>query len=152
MQPRISFTIGQLLKAISLAIMATYFYLHTIYPITSLPYSWIPLVMVISQHFVRPIAIVPVLHSLLGEVFPTEIRTLSVGIVQSVHFISGALVVKFYPDMKSSLELYGLLYFYAVIGFMNSIWGFLTIPDNRSKSLTEIERSYDPKLPLIQKE
>ena len=30
------------------------------------------------------------------------------------------------------------------LGFFNSFWGYCTIPDNRSKSLIEIEEAYQP--------
>ena len=108
--------------------------------------------MIIFQFFIRSVTILPVLYTLVGELFPTEIRALGVGMVQSSYFASAALIVKLYPDLKSVMGLHGLLYFYMGIGILNSIWGYLTIPDNRSKTLTEVEETmYDTKTPLIKK-
>ena len=151
MHPKTSFVIGQGLKALSMGVIGTYFAVHYLYPESS-KFSWIPLAMIIFQFYIRSVTILPVLYTLVGELFPTEIRALGVGMVQSSYFASAALIVKLYPDLKSVMGLHGLLYFYMGIGILNTIWGYLTIPDNRSKTLTEVEETmYDTKTPLIKK-
>ena len=87
----------------------------------------------------------PIQSILLSELFPTEIRTLSVGIVQASEIGVGAVMVKMYPTMKASMGMYGLCYFYAGAALFNTIWAFFTIPDNRSKTLVEIEKAYGNK-------
>ena len=152
MGPRTSFTVGQFLKASSMGIIATYFYFHENYPEKSAKlFSWIPMAMIIIQFCLRSVFLVPVLYTLIGELFPTEIRALGVGMVQASFFASASVIVKTYPYLKSYIGLTGLLYFYTCIGFSNSLWGYLTIPDNRSKTLIEVEESYDSKTPLIPK-
>lgn len=90
-------------------------------------------------------ALAPIQSILLSELFPTEIRTLSVGIVQALEIGVGAVMVKMYPTMKATMGMYGLCYFYAGAAFFNTIWAFFTIPDNRSKTLVEIEKAYGNK-------
>ena len=150
MNPKMSFSIGQFIKALAMLIIAIYFHVLSREPEVTKNVTWIPMVMFILQFCVRSIAIMPVLYSLLGELFPTDIRSLSVGIIQSLEFGSAALIVKMYPDMKHAMGMYGICYFYASLGFLNSFWGFCTIPDNRTKSLIEIEEAYQ-NAPLIVK-
>ena len=57
----------------------------------------------------------------------------------------GALPTKFYPEMKSAMSLYGLIYLYAGFNVINIFWGYFTITDNRSKSLVEVEESFETK-------
>ena len=142
MNPKWSFSIGQFIKALTMLIIAFYFHLLSYDPELTKNVTWIPMLMFILQFCVRSIAIMPVLYTLLGELFPTDIRTLSVGIIQSLEFGSAATIVKLYPDMKHAMGMYGICYLYASIGFCNSVWGYWSIPDNRSKSLIEIEESY----------
>ena len=151
MNPKISFSIGQFIKASAMLVIAIYFHLLIHAPEVTKNVTWIPMVMFILQFCVRSIAIMPVLYSLLGELFPTDIRTLSVGIIQSLEFGSAALIVKMYPDMKHVMGMYGICYLYASLGFCNSFWGYCTIPDNRSKSLIEIEEAYQSTSPLNMK-
>ena len=81
--------------------------------------------------------------TLMGELYPTEIRTLAVGLTDSFRYLIGALAIKFYPEMKSAMSLHGLIYLYAGFNVINIFWGYFTIPDNRSKSLVEVEESFE---------
>ena len=145
MNPKVSFAVGQSLMALTMTCIGIYYHAYHLYlnSLYIIQVNWIPLVMFILQFCIRTITIIPVLYSLLGELFPTEIRTLAVGITQSLEFGSGAIIVKFYPDMKYLMGLHGVCYLYASIGFFNSLWGYFTIPDNRSKTLVEIEEAYN---------
>ena len=143
MPPRISFTIAHLLIALLLCSIATFYYFNSIDPDLSKMFNWVPMVMFIIAFCIRSIAFLPIQHVLLSELFPTEIRTLSVGIVQFFETGCGAIIIKMYPDMKSAMGMYGLCYFFACIGLFVTIWAFFTIPDNRSKTLIDIEKSYD---------
>ena len=152
MEPRTTFVIGHILDAVSCIIIATYFYFHGMDPEWTKNVTWIPLVMITTIFFLGSASILPILYTLLGELFPTEIRALGVGLVQSSFFMTSAIIVKTYPDFKYYIGLSGVLYFYALMGLFNSFWGYLTIPDNRSKTLIEVEKSYDDKTPLISKD
>ena len=81
----------------------------------------------------------------MSELFPSEIRTLSVGFVQSFELGVGAVMIKMYPTMKATMGMSALCYFYAVAALCNTAWSFYTIPDNRSKTLVEIEKAYGRK-------
>ena len=93
----------------------------------------------------------PVLFALLGELFPTEIRAMGVGIVESFVFTIAGLTIKLFPLMKHSMGIHGLCYFYACFTICNAVWGLTTIPDNRNKSLYDVETSFDSKTPLLKK-
>ena len=105
-------------------------------------FNWLPMLLIVSQLGIRSIAVNPILYLLVGESYPTEIRTFAVGITCALEYGMAAISIKLYPDMKYYMGLHLLCYFYAILGFCNGIWGYLTIKDNRSKSLTEIENSY----------
>ena len=93
----------------------------------------------------RATGVMPILHILRSELFPTEIRAESIGLVQSLFLISGTLSTKFFPEMKNGLGLYGLFFLYAVSGFTSCLWALYTIPDNRGKSLVKVEELYEKK-------
>ena len=107
--------------------------------------SLIPLAMIILINVMLCVATEPIEYALFGELFPTEIRAVSIGICQSVQNAGTAMIVIVYPDMKSALGMFGICYIYASIGFVATIWAYCTIPDNRSKTLVEIEKGYDNK-------
>ena len=41
------------------------------------------------------------------------------------------------------MGLHGLLFFYGVLGIFSCFWGLRKIPDNRGKSLVEVEEMYE---------
>ena len=82
---------------------------------------------------------------MLIEVFPTEIRTQAIGLVQASFLASGAVSVQFFPQMRDYLSLYGLFFLYGASGLASALWGLKTIPDNRGKSLIKVEEMYEKK-------
>ena len=147
--PRTAYTTGQFVKTLAMLCTGLYLHLHQLNPEITRGIGWIPLVMFVVIFLMRGIAIKPVRSILLSELFPTEIRTLAISICQFFQLGSGALLVKLYPNMRTTFQRYGLCYLYAVFGLFSTIWAHYTIPDNRSKSLVEIERFYDDKTPLL---
>ena len=146
-RPKNLFVITSFLTSLAMITIGTFAFLQQFYP--DLPhlesFSWIPLAMVIVPVIMRAAGILPVLHSLLSEVFPTDIRTQSIGLVQGTFLATGALSVQFFPQMKSSMSLHGLLFMYGASGLASCIWGLKTIPDNRGKSLIKVEEMYEQK-------
>ena len=122
-------------------------YLQEYFP--DLPYldtfSWIPFSSVIVIVIVRAICILPVIYSVMSEIFPTEIRTQSIGLVESFALASAALITKFFPEMKHGMGLHGLFFFYGATGVISCFYGLMTIPDNRGKSLIKVEEMYEYK-------
>ena len=41
------------------------------------------------------------------------------------------------------MGLHGLLFFYGILGIFSCFWGLRKIPDNRGKSLVEVEEMYE---------
>ena len=95
--PKMTFAIGQFLKAVSMTFIGLFFTFQYLYPRSMYVaiFNWVPFVMIITQFFLRSVAVQPVLYTLVGELFPTEIRTLAVGIVQSSFFASAFIIGKF---------------------------------------------------------
>ena len=79
----------------------------------------------------------------MSEIYPTEIRTLAIGISQAALMAFGAICVKFFPEMKEAIGLHGLCFLYTGIGILNTFWGSITIPDTRGKSLIKVEEMYE---------
>ena len=59
--------------------------------------------------------------------------------------LSGAICIKFFPDMKNAIGLSNCCFLYGAVGLFNCIWGIVTIPDNRGKSLVKVEEMYEKK-------
>ena len=85
------------------------------------------------------------MHSLLTEAYPTEIRTQAISLTETMFMGLSAVHLKLYPSMKKAFGFHGACCFYALMAFICAIWGAITIPDNRGKSLVKVEEFYEKK-------
>ena len=135
------------LTAFAMMVIGIFVYLHKYHP--DLPhlhsFSWIPLAMIIVPIIMRAIGVMPVLRSLESELFPTEIRTQSLGITEACVLLSGCTSVITFPELKNYLGITGLCIVYVSVHVMCILWGAWTIPDNRGKSLVKVEETYEKK-------
>ena len=147
MPPKASFIVGQAVTSLSMMILGTFSYLHNFQPeyLDRQIFGWVPLIMILLQFLMRSGACQPVLHQLLSELYPTEIRTQSIGITQACFLGTGAIMVKFFAEMKNGIGVHGCCFLYAACGIVSVIWAYITIPDNRGKSLVKVEEMYEKK-------
>ena len=104
--------------------------------------GWVPLVGFIIITLCLPI-ILGIILILIGELFPTDIRTVSIGTVRGMQYLALALATKLFPILSKWLHFYGLNYYYAAFALALTIWGTATIKDIDRLSLVEIEQIYD---------
>ena len=107
--------------------------------------DWIPLLgffIVTACHSV----VMGIILVLLGELFPTDIRTISIGIVTGVETLTLAFATEIFPVLLEWLHFYGLNFYYAAVCLLMTIWGMMTIKDIDHLSLVEIELIYNTKM------
>ena len=104
--------------------------------------NWFPLFCYIIVASCHP-TLYGVIVVLIGELFPTDIRTVSIGIVRGLQFLTLAFATKIFPFLSEWLHSYGQNYYYTAIALVLTIWGMATIKDIDRHSLVEIEQIYD---------
>jgi len=104
--------------------------------------GWLPLVFVTSCISAYAIGVYPVLQVLAGELFPSDIRSLSIGIILSLAKCMETVNVLVYPLLIEAFDFYGTFFFYACTVLAAILWGFFTIPDNRGLSLAKVEEKF----------
>ena len=143
-QPKFLFTLCQIITAISTGAISLYNYLQTVddFQDNIKNISWIPLVSIITIVIMR-MGTYSVMYTLLNELYPTEIRTESIALTETICLAIGATSLKLYPDLKNLLYDQGVFLIYAVMGLICALWGAFTMPDNRGKSLVKVEELYE---------
>ena len=98
----------------------------------------------------------PVLHIIKGEIFPTEIRTVSVGIVMATNHIPLIINMLIFPMATSSGLFHIACYVYSSFTLFMAVWAITTIKETDGMSLVEVEELYDKchkdgeNMPLLQ--
>ena len=153
LKPKLLFVSGIVMSTFAFCAISIYTYLHKVYPDSHKLewFGWIPLAAISMQVIMRSAAILPVLNTLMNELYPTEIRTLSIGITQSILLIGGFVTVKIFPDLNNLMGLPSLCILYSVVGVLMILWGLKSIPDNRGKSLVKVEELYEKNREAMEK-
>jgi MFS family permease len=104
--------------------------------------GWLPLIFVTSCISAYAIGVYPVLQVLAGELFPSDIRSLAIGVSLSLARCMETANVMAYPLLVETFNFYGAFFFYAFTALVAMLWGFFTIPDNRGLSLAKVEEKF----------
>ena len=147
MSPKILYSVCQFVKTLDIAALGILSYLHANYP--DLPIldklGWLPMALMINMIIMRAIGTLPVLSILLAESYPTDIRTQAVGFSDCGFLFIGTIITKTYPDIAACIGFHGACIGFVTIGVIHAVWGAVTIPDNRGKSLVKVEEHFENK-------
>ena len=78
----------------------------------------------------------------LGELLPSDMRSLGCGLLGVLDNISLFISVKAVPSLVSSLGMHGAFALYSSFCLMNIVISFFVMPETKGLSLEDIEDSY----------
>ena len=104
--------------------------------------SWFPLIIAILPAACIPLGLKTVLNILLSELFPTDIRSISVGIVKAVGYVAGYANMMAYPMVSNANAFHKLMFGYGALAAFMTMWAIITVKETDCMSLVEIEELY----------
>ena len=104
--------------------------------------NWFTLIIAILPAACVPLGIQTVLNLLLGELFPTDIRSISVGIVKAVAYVAGYANMMIYPMVSGANAFSELMFVYGAIAAFMTVWAMITVKETDNMSLVEIEKLF----------
>ena len=116
--------------------------IHSLCPDWLMNKGWVPLLGFFIVTGCHPI-ILGIMLILVGELFPSDIRTTSIGIVHGCEYLVFAFATETFPILLEWLHFYGLNLYYGVFGLFMTLWGMRTIKDIDHLSLVEIQKVYN---------
>ena len=105
-------------------------------------FDWLSLIIAIMPPACIPIGLLPVLNILTGELFPTEISNISVGIVKAVTYVAAYANMMAYPMVSSANAFRELMFGYGAIAAFMAVWAIMTVKETDNMSLVEIEKLF----------
>ena len=107
--------------------------------------DWVPLLGFFIVTGCHPI-VLGIMLILVGELFPSDIRTKSIGIVHGLEYFAFALATEAFPILLEWFHFYGLNFYYGAFALLMTLWGIITIKDIDQLSLVEIEQIYNTEI------
>ena len=104
--------------------------------------DWLPLIIALIPSASETLGTISVMNILLPELFPTDIRSISVGIVEAMANVAVYCSMMVYPIASGAGAFFELMLGYGVISAFMTVWAIFTIQDTDNMSLVEIENSF----------
>ncbi|RZF43453.1 hypothetical protein LSTR_LSTR001714 [Laodelphax striatellus] len=104
--------------------------------------SWLPVICLLLYIFTSCVGFATLPWSMIGEVFPTEIRGVASGFTACMAYVYSFLSIKFYPDMEQHLGEGGTFLFYFLASAFGTIFVIFYLPETQGKTLDEIGNDF----------
>ena len=80
--------------------------------------------------------------AVLGELLPSNARAIGTGLVSAISTLSFFLIVKFTPSLLEIIDISGLFWGFAFVGYSLVVFAYFCLPETYGKTLVDIENHY----------
>uniref|UniRef100_A0A1B6EXB3 Major facilitator superfamily (MFS) profile domain-containing protein n=1 Tax=Cuerna arida TaxID=1464854 RepID=A0A1B6EXB3_9HEMI len=80
--------------------------------------------------------------SMMGEIFPTNVRGIASGLSACILLSESFVIVKLYPGLVLSIGVFPIFLFFTISGAIGTFYLYLFFPETHGLSLIEIEESF----------
>ena len=104
--------------------------------------NWLHLIIAVIPSASESLGILTIMNILLAELFPTDIRSISVGIVRAVAYMANYGNMMAYPMVSGANAFGELMFGYGAVSAFMTVWAIVTVKETDAMSLVEIENSF----------
>ncbi|KAL1490192.1 hypothetical protein ABEB36_012925 [Hypothenemus hampei] len=128
--------------AISLLILGLYIKYYELNPNENRTLDWLPLLCITVNVFFSMLGMLPIPWILVGEVFPSKVRSVMAGIVICVAQCFIFISVKIYNNLIDWLGFSGTIFSFVIASVGAMLYSKYILPETQGKSLHEIEEYF----------
>ncbi|CAH0386065.1 unnamed protein product [Bemisia tabaci] len=137
---RFSTILSALLMTVSSGAAGVYEFVFRDAPASERPYQWLPIVLLVAYIVFGIIGVTTLPWMMSGEVFPLRVRGAMSGAVFGVGAGSMFVFIKIYEDCLALLNIWGLLFGFAIASFLTALLGIFLLPETLNKTHTRSSR------------
>lgn len=100
--------------------------------------NWAPVIAILANIAVSTVGFLILPWSMLGEVFPLNVKGIAAGIATCVGFTFSFIAIKIYPYILLGLGASGVFFFFGAMALIGTIFVILFLPETKGKTLQEI--------------
>uniref|UniRef100_A0A8D9EJL9 Facilitated trehalose transporter Tret1 n=1 Tax=Cacopsylla melanoneura TaxID=428564 RepID=A0A8D9EJL9_9HEMI len=127
--------------ALSMLTVAVYMSLRPVYGPETYYLSIIPFLAIMSSVLMSGLGFIPIPYSMLGEVFPTDVKGMASGIAGSLSSTFCFIAIKSYPYLFEMLGP-GVFYIYSFLAFSCCLFVMKYLPETTGMTLSQIGDSF----------
>ena len=95
----------------------------------------LPIIMLVGDTICFGIGLGTIPWFIIPELFPDDVRTVSMGLVQAINWGLAALNVFVFPTMQETMTLAWVFFFYGAIMVVSFLYGLFLLPETRFKEM-----------------
>ncbi|XP_032688252.1 facilitated trehalose transporter Tret1-like [Odontomachus brunneus] len=123
----------------STAMAGTYFYLQQDHMNTN-GLEWLPATGTILYMALYSIGLGTLPFTMLGELFPTNVKVLGGMIVMVICNVCSFIIVKWYPIVAENIGTHVTFWFFTVCSFLAVVFTYTYVPETKGKTLEWIQK------------
>ncbi|KAL1122213.1 hypothetical protein AAG570_003618 [Ranatra chinensis] len=104
--------------------------------------NWIPFFVILGNIALSTLGFLILPWSMLGEVFPLNVKGLAAGIATCFGFLFSFAAVKLYPYLRLGLGVSGMFFFFGTMAVFGTIFVVFFLPETKGKTLEEIVEGF----------
>lgn len=128
---------------ISYFLLGLYFYLEQNTNVDVSPVSWLAVVTMSSWIIFYKVGLSTVPFTLIGEVFPSNVRAYASSFAGLPNWIISFAFTKYFPFMVDGIGMGGSFWIFSAVGLLGAIFSALCVPETQRKTFEEIQIMYD---------
>ncbi|XP_028140936.2 facilitated trehalose transporter Tret1 [Diabrotica virgifera virgifera] len=126
-------------SAVSVAVLAIYFYIKDVLKSDTSSISWLPIASLLAFIIAYSMGFGPIPWAYIGELFPGNVQSLASTIVISLYWFCCFLTVNYFGFLTSLLGAYGAFGFFSCCSVMATLFVLKFMPETTGLSLQEIQ-------------
>lgn len=127
---------------ISYFLLGLYFYLEQNTEVDVSGISWLPVVTLSSYIITFKIGLSTVPFTLIGEVFPSNVRAYASSLATFPNWIISFVFTKYFPLVVDDIGMGFSFWIFSGFGLLATIFSFLCVPETQRKTFEEIQIMY----------
>lgn len=104
--------------------------------------NWVPVFSMLCSISVSAVGFLILPWSMLGEVFPNNVKGLAASIATCLGFIFSFIAAKIYPYIQLGLGVEGVFFFFGLMALLGTIFVIIFLPETTGKTFEEILREF----------
>uniref|UniRef100_A0A1B6KT79 Major facilitator superfamily (MFS) profile domain-containing protein n=1 Tax=Graphocephala atropunctata TaxID=36148 RepID=A0A1B6KT79_9HEMI len=121
-------------------ISAVFYYLDRETDVDMSSYIWVPYFCLLCFGVTHSMGIGVIPHTLMAELFPTNVKSFAAAIASIMFALSSFLVNKLYTTVETNIGVYANFVFFSLNGLLCTIFTYMFIFETKGRSFGEIQR------------
>lgn len=137
---RILYMVSAVGCGIACALLGTYFFLQK-EEVDLESVFWLPLTCMVAYMIFFSCGLGPLAWSIVGEIFPSNVKGIGSGLTVCVSFTASFLVLMMFPIVSEAASMAAPFWMYTVVTVIGLFFIYYMVPETRGMTLAEIQET-----------